>query len=131
MQALVRSVPPPRAVHALPHGGVRGCLLRSHVSVVLLLVLFYRSSCAVAVRVAVGDEHVCCRTCWPELRSELNRAASKIVAPDVFETYAVDIAYGDQFLVMLKPGDHVSLPEQSRAALKVARVVVVCSCSLY
>lgn len=77
---------------------------------------------AACVRVvAGGKDHICCRNCWPELHGELNKLAEATEDWAEYETLVVDIAYGDKFLLDLKPTDQIHVLEASKQALHVAQ----------
>jgi hypothetical protein len=58
------------------------------------------------------------------MRVELSKASRKCDVPDAFEAFAADLAFGDQFLVELHPGDHVNVDAESRKALHVAQAMI-------
>ena len=74
--------------------------------------------------VSSGEEHVACRSCWPEMHGDLERAAEEITDAAEYETVAVDIAFGDKFLLELQPGESIDLKLESAQALKSAEAMV-------
>ncbi len=74
--------------------------------------------------VAHGNEHVCCRNCWPEMRGELERTSQTIKDASEYETIAMDMAFGDKFLHDLHFKDVVNLQEATSQAIHVAQALI-------